>query len=65
MAKFKIEVIADDSGKWAGNAMVYDTFEEAKAEALSLAHRWILVRQARVVGFSDELGTESETVVFD
>ncbi|MGD9168488.1 MAG: hypothetical protein PVI97_00325 [Candidatus Thiodiazotropha sp.] len=64
MTQFKVEVIADSSGKWTGNAMVYDTFEEAEEAALGLAYRWFAVRQARVVGFSEELGVESETEVF-
>ena len=64
MAKFKVEVVSDSSGKFYGNAMVYDTFDEAKDEAISLAQRWLLVRRARVVGFSDELGVESETDVW-
>ncbi len=48
---FKIEVIADSSGKWAGNAMVYGSFDKAKEAALDLASRWLLVTKARVVEF--------------
>lgn len=54
MKKFKIEVIADQSGTWAGNAMVYDVYEEAREAAINLAHRWMLVTKARVVEFDQE-----------
>ena len=66
--KFKIEVQADSTGTWAGNAMVYDTFEEAKAAARDLASRWMLVTAARVVEFNNSgLGHHDhieDTVVF-
>ena len=45
---FYVEVIADNSGKWAGNAKRYATEEEAKAAARDLASRWMLVREWRV-----------------
>lgn len=64
MTKFKVEVVADRTGKWCGNAAEYDTFEAAREAALDLAQRWYLVQRARVVGFSEERGIESETVVF-
>ena len=54
MSKFKIEVIADSSGKWAGNAMKYDSFNAAKDAAVDLAMRWLSVRKARVVEFNSE-----------
>lgn len=47
--KYKIEVIADSSGQWAGNAMRYATQEEAEAAARDLASRWVLVLEWRVV----------------
>lgn len=47
--QYKIEVIADSTGKWAGNAMRYDTHEEAEEAARSLARRWVLVTDWRVV----------------
>ena len=47
--KWKIEVIADNSGEWCGNAMRYDTKEEAMAAAADLANRWLLVRDFRAV----------------
>jgi hypothetical protein len=47
------EVIADNSGKWCGNALRFATREEAEANVLDLAMRWTLVRDTRVVE-SDE-----------
>lgn len=46
---FKAEVIADSSGKWAGNALVFATEAEAEAYVLDLARRWTLVRETRTV----------------
>ena len=48
-SKFKLEVLADSSGDWAGNAVEYDTFGEARMAAIDLAGRWMLVTEARVV----------------
>jgi hypothetical protein len=50
---WKVEVIADASGKWCDNAVRLATREEAEAEARSLASRWLLVERWRVVE-SDE-----------
>lgn len=47
--KYRIEVIADASGVWAGNAALYPTQEEAKSGVIDLMSRWLLVRQWRVV----------------
>jgi len=49
MSAYKAEVIADSSGKWAGNALVFATREEAEAYVADLARRWTLVRDTRVV----------------
>lgn len=46
---YKVDVIADDSGKWAGNALRFETVEEAEAYAIDLYGRWILVREWRIV----------------
>lgn len=46
---FKAEVIADSSGKWAGNALVFATREEAEIYVSDLALRWTLVRETRTV----------------
>lgn len=63
MNKFKHEVIADNSGHWAGNQKEYETFDLAKAAALDLAGRWMLVVKARVVEFDGDK-TIAETVVW-
>ena len=60
--KFKVEVIADSSGKWCGNAMLYETHEEAKAAAVDLMNRWLLVREWRVVEVADDLFDEPRRV---
>jgi len=46
---FKAEVIADSSGKWVGNQLVFPTEEEAAEYVADLAGRWTLVRDTRVV----------------
>jgi hypothetical protein len=54
MAGFKPEVIADSSGKWSGNALIFPTEKEAKAYVRDLAGRWTLVRDTRVVPTDEE-----------
>lgn len=46
---FRVDVIADDSGKWVSNAMRYLTREDAEEAARDLEARWTLVREWRVV----------------
>jgi|KBSSwiStaDraftv2_1062776.scaffolds.fasta_scaffold646892_2 hypothetical protein len=46
---YKVEVIADNSGKWVSNALRFPTEEKAEAYAKDLASRWTLVRKWRVV----------------
>ena len=46
---FKVQVIADNSGKWAGNGLAYETRELAEDAARDLADRWSLVREWRVI----------------
>ena len=50
---FKPEVIADDSGKWSGNAVRFATEAEAEVYVKDLARRWVLVRETRVVASDD------------
>ena len=47
------EVIADDSGQYAGNALRFRTKEEAEGYVLDLSMRWTLVRSTRVVESPD------------
>jgi len=46
---YKAEVIADDSGKWVSNSLVFATEEEAMSYAKDLRSRWTMVRDIRVV----------------
>jgi hypothetical protein len=50
---WKSEVIADSSGKWAGNALRFATKEEAERYVGDLSMRWLAVRETRAVE-SDE-----------
>ncbi len=57
---FKPEVIADSSGKWAGNALRFATREEAEADVRDLMNRWFLVRETRVVESEDPVNAKRE-----
>ena len=46
---YKVEVIADSSGRWCGNALVFATKTEAEQYAKNLFMRWTSVREWRVV----------------
>jgi hypothetical protein len=46
---FKVEVIADNSGKWCGNGLTFETREAAEKYARDLFSRWTAVREWRVV----------------
>jgi hypothetical protein len=52
---FKVEVIADSSGKWVSNAVRLPTAEDARAYGRDLAGRWISVRNMRVMPSTDHL----------
>ena len=56
--RYKYEVIADNSGHWAGNAIRYATPQEAEEAAINLAGRWTLVREWRVVDCETEFVVE-------
>jgi len=49
------EVIADSSGKWAGNALRFATKAEAEANVHNLMMRWTLVTDTRVVETTDPI----------
>lgn len=57
---FAPEVIADSSGKWAGNALRFATREEAERNVSDLASRWFLVRETRVVESDDPVNYKWE-----
>jgi hypothetical protein len=46
---YKVEVIADRSGKWCGNGLTFETQEQARAYAVDLMWRWTAVTDWRVV----------------
>lgn len=50
---YKVEVIADSSEQWAGNAVRFATRKEAEEYAQDLYLRWTAVRDWRVIE-SDE-----------
>jgi hypothetical protein len=50
---WKAEVIADNSGKFVGNALRFATENEAKGYAADLFSRWTSVRETRVVESED------------
>lgn len=47
--RYAVEVIADDSGKWAGNALRFESLAEAEIYARGLWARWTAVREWHVV----------------
>jgi hypothetical protein len=55
-----VEVIADDSGTWAGNGMRYPSEVSAWWAAKSLATRWTLVREVRVVESPDPVNATED-----
>jgi hypothetical protein len=53
MKSYAPEVIADNSGQWAGNGLRFATKEEAEENVANLASRWYLVQDTRVVETND------------
>ena len=49
---FRIEVLACGETVWAGNAMSYDTWEQAYTAASNLRQRWTLAEKLRIVPLS-------------
>ena len=46
---YRVEVIADNGGKFCGNALAFDTVDEAVEYAQDLMMRWTLVQRWRIV----------------
>lgn len=46
---WKVEVVADDTGKWYSNAKRFATKERAEFAAQDIRTSWLAVRDARVV----------------
>lgn len=57
-----VEVIADNSGQWCGNACRYATKGNAERSAQDLYSRWFAVREYRVVRTSDRPNRDEATV---
>jgi hypothetical protein len=55
---YKTEVLADSSGKWAGNGLRFATEQEAKDYVADLYSRWTAVRETRVVESDDPVSHE-------
>jgi hypothetical protein len=56
--EFRVEVIADRSGKWCGNAVSFDTADDAECYALALLDRWTAVERWRVVNSTGSVERE-------
>lgn len=50
---WKPEVIADKSGKWYGNALRFETKQEAEWNVINLASRWMMVTDWRATECDD------------
>lgn len=55
---WKPEVIADNSGKWCGNALRFATKEEAEAQVFDLSCRWTEVRETRAIECDDPVNSQ-------
>lgn len=53
MTSYKTEVIADSSGKWAGNGLRFATREEADQYVSDFMDRWTSVRGWRSLESND------------
>jgi hypothetical protein len=57
---YRVEVIADNSGKWCGNGLKFAAVELAEAYAVDLWSRWTLVRSWRVIDDDQKVWKESK-----
>lgn len=57
---YAVEVIADNSGKWVGNGVRFPTEAAAKRYGEDLFLRWTLVREWRVVEFTDPVNRDEQ-----
>ena len=46
---YKVEVVADSSGVYAGNALKFDHVAQAEEYGIDLMSRWMLVTSWRVI----------------
>ena len=63
MSSFAAEVIADASGRYAGNGLRFATREEAEAYARDLASRWTLVSEYRTVVSADPVNVKDGRLI--
>ncbi len=57
---YKVEVIADSSGKYCGNGLTFDTVDKAQTYAENLMLRWSAVRSWRVIDGNGNVPVEWE-----
>lgn len=57
---YKVEVVTDNSGTWAGNSLCFETQDKAIEYALDLNSRWTMVKYWRVIEINDQ-GHRRET----
>ena len=55
---YRVEVQADSTGTWAGNALTYATREEAEEAARDLFSRWTAVNKWRVIDSDQKVHNE-------
>jgi hypothetical protein len=58
MLSYKVEVIADRTGKFVGNQLRFASRQEADGFARDLMSRWFLVEKYRVVESDDPVNYE-------
>lgn len=56
---YRVEVIADSSGKWTPNGVCYRRKEDAEASGKDLSLRWMAVREWRVVEITEEFARDN------
>lgn len=63
MPVYRVEVIADSSGKWCGNQLTFTSIAEASEYAAGLAWRWTAVRKWRVIDYLMRVAVQSDGFV--
>ena len=53
--KYKVQVLADNSGKWCGDGLTFDLGLEASAYAKDLMSRWMLVTNWRIIDQNEKV----------
>jgi len=55
--KYRVEVIADETGQWIPNAMRFESLDEAEKYARNLAWNWTACRQWRVLSLAGRMAS--------